>query len=143
MKNIFQLSLFIIVLSLSACSSGNKKTEKDPNAMVTNTATVPAAHGKVDTDVDKNGNTNLRIAVEHLAEPDMIAQGANGYVVWVQPQGTNTYQNIGTLKVNENLEGTYNTSVPYKKFNILITPEANTQAQSPSGIAVFERNVSL
>lgn len=132
-------------LTLVGCSSSReaKAPKEDPGKLVTNTQAVPAAQGRVDTSIDQNGNTNLNINVKHLADPTAISPGANAYVVWVQPSGATAFQNVGTLKVNKNLEGNYKTNVPYRSFRMIITPESNTMSQSPSGISVFEKSVNL
>lgn len=143
MKYIVTALICASALSLVGCSSGSSKKKEDPGRLVTNTSTVPAAQGRVDTSLDKNGNTNLNINVRHLAEPGAISPGANAYVVWVQPAGTDTYQNVGTLKVNKNLEGNYKTNVPYQNFKLIITPESNTMSQAPTGITVLEKTVNL
>lgn len=142
MKYIFGIIFSLVLVS---CSSSNKSTRahQDPNKLLTNTATVPAAQGRVNTRVDANGNTNLQISVKHLANPSSIQPGANGYVVWIQPIGQDHFHNVGTLRVNRNLEGNYQTNVPYKNFRLLITPESNTMAQRPTGVTVMEKSVSL
>lgn len=145
MKKLLFALTCVASLTLVGCSSSRetKAPKEDPGKLVTNTQAVPAAQGRVDTNLDQNGNTNLNIHVKHLAEPTAIAPGANAYVVWVQPSGSNTYQNVGTLKVNQNLEGTYKTNVPYRNFRMIITPESNTMSQAPSGVTVMEKTVNL
>lgn len=137
----------LTLIGVTACSSGpfssGKNQNQEKNNLASNTAVAPAAQGNLNTSIDPNGNTELNITVKHLAYPDRLSPGARAYVVWVQPEGQDSYQNIGTLKVNENLEGNYQTKVPYKNFNLLITPESSMRAQAPSGTAVMEKNVSI
>lgn len=140
MKKIMGL---IFVLALTGCSSGSKKGPDDPNLAVTNASVAPAAQGRVTTAVDPNGNTQVNVQVKHLARPDIISPGANGYIVWVKPVGESKYQNVGAMIVNENLEGKYQTRVPYKHFNLIVTPESSMTAQTPSGVVVLEKNVNL
>ena len=143
MKSLWKVSLLGFLVTVVSCSSGEpKKPKQDPNRFITNTQ-FPGAQGSMNTKIDKNGNTNLEIRVKHLAAADMISPGANAYVVWVQPSGTAVAQNIGTLKVNENLEGSHMTKVPYKNFRVFITPESNTMAQRPTGVTVLEKTVNL
>lgn len=148
MKYLGKVLSLMSVLALAACSSnpfgGGSSSEKQPeNNLTSNTAVAPAAQGNLNTSTDKNGNTELDLKVKHLAQPSQLSPGAKAYVVWVQPEGQNTYQNIGALTVNDNLEGTYQTKVPYKNFTLLITPESSMKAQSPSGTTVMEKNVSI
>lgn len=145
------VSKFVAVLSLVglvACSSNpfgssDKKQDQGSNNLQANSAVAPAAQGNVSTSVDDNGNTQLDVNVKHLAQPEKLSPGAKAYVVWVKPEGQKNYQNVGTMKVNENLEGNYQTKVPYKNFNLMITPESSMRAQAPSGTTVMEKNVSI
>jgi hypothetical protein len=141
MKKLSYLISLLTLLSLSSCSTSSPK--KVDSKLVTNAALVPAAQGQVQTNVDRNGNTTIDVQVKHLADPGAISPGANGYVAWVLPTGTEAYQNIGTLKVNKNLDGRLSTSVPYKSFRLIITPESNTMAQRPTGATVLEKAVNI
>ena len=131
MKYFLLLALFI----LGACGSVNKLEDRQ--------GIVPAATGDVATKADDNGNTQMLIRVKHLAEPSKLMDGANNYVVWVQPQGSPNFQNVGTLKVDRDLEAEYRTSVPYKAFNLMITPEVSPGAQAPTGPAVLQKTVTM
>lgn len=102
---------------------------------------VPAAQGNVTVDSDKNNNTNMTVKVQHLAPPQKISAGATDYVVWIQPEGARNYQNVGALRVDKDLQGVYSTTVPYKNFKILVTPEVSSMVQNPSGPSVFQQNV--
>lgn len=104
---------------------------------------VPAANGDIATASDENGNTRMNIRVKHLAPPGKIAQDAANYVVWVLPNGGQMYQNVGTLRVDSDLEGEYKTTVPYRAFHVMITPERAPGVQRPTGPAVLEKNIAL
>lgn len=102
---------------------------------------VPAAVGNVSVKADQNDNTNMTVKVQHLAPPQKLAVGATNYIVWIQPEGGREYQNVGALKVDRNLEGFYSTTVPYRNFKILVTPEQSTMAQNPTGPSVFQQRI--
>ena len=121
------------VMVLGACSTTKELFGSD---------TVPSAQGEVVTKKEEFGNTKLTLNVKHLAPAQRIQEGANNYVVWIKPLGTETYQNIGALNVDKDLEGSYTTSVPHQSFQIMVTPEAAVAATEPTGPAVFEDTVS-
>jgi len=102
---------------------------------------TPAAQGTVVTKVDDNNNTNMEVTVKHLAPAQRVLTGATNYVVWVQPEGSAFFQNVGALQVDKNLDGSHKTTVPYKNFKVMVTPEMSTMTQTPVGPAVFEQAV--
>ena len=139
------MKLLILMLSLTilaSCSSGSS-SKKKPDSGFLSASSVPAAQGNVETKTDRNGNTQVDIKVKHLAMPDRLEPGAKGYVVWLMSEGQSAYQNIGALKVNQDLEGTYSTKVPYKAFKLIVTPERSMTAQEPTGDAVLEKIISI
>jgi hypothetical protein len=107
---------------------------------LSNTGAQPAAEGKVVTGTDRNGNTDVEIAVRHLAEPQKLSPAKQGYLVWIQAHGKQP-ELQGVLRVNENLEGTLKTSTPYKVFDVLITAEDNLRPDSPSELVVLRGTV--
>jgi hypothetical protein len=107
--------------------------------MVANSA-VPAAQGHLSTDTDRNGNTKIHVDVDHLAQPSALTPASNTYVVWVQPRGS-APQNVGELRVNSDLHGSFRTSVPYKTFDVYVTAERDPRASSPSGPELLKATV--
>lgn len=134
--------LSVMLFALGACSTTTSNKDQDPS-LVGNAAVVPAAEGQVTTSQDKNGNTQIKVNVKHLASPERISPGAGNYVVWLRPAGAESFRNIGALEVNDNLEGNYDTKVPYKQFVLIVTPESTTTAQKPSGPTVLMKNVNI
>lgn len=54
------------------------------------TALTPAARGEVEVSTDKkNGNSNVKIKVEHLAPPENLTTAMIGYLVWFTEKGGN------------------------------------------------------
>jgi hypothetical protein len=80
--------------------------------------------------------------VKHLAEPERIDKDAKEYVVWVTPEGSDVATNVGALKVDDDLRGKLETTVPYEKFTVKITPEKNRVAVAPTGPTVIEKSIS-
>ena len=107
---------------------------------MTNSPSVPAAHGVVSTDHDRNGNTKIHVDVDHLAPPNALTPPASAYVVWVQPSGQPP-QNAGELRVNGDLHGSFRSSLPFKNFDIYVTPENDPRATAPTGPMVLKTTV--
>jgi hypothetical protein len=101
---------------------------------------VPAAQGRVSTDTDRNGNTKLHVDVDHLAQPSALTPASNTYVVWIQARGQ-APQNVGELRVNPDLHGSFRTSVPYKSFDVYVTAERDPRASAPSGPELLKTTV--
>lgn len=103
---------------------------------------APAAQAEVKTEKIEGNNTKLSINVKHMADPARIDEGAAHYVIWVEPSGSDEPQNVGTLVVDNDLEGKYETTIPYENFTLLITAEQDRLAPYPSGPVIFERPLS-
>jgi len=93
-----------------------------PEVRMVSSPDIPAAEGVVRATSGANGNTRLHIFVRHLAKPEKVRPDATTYVVWVQPAG-GLPQNMGALKVDEDLRGSLETITPLKSFDVFITLE--------------------
>jgi hypothetical protein len=107
---------------------------------LTNTGAAPAAQGKVITSSDRNGNTQVDVQVKHMASPQSLTPAKQGYLVWVQPHGQPA-QLLGTLRVNEDLEGSLKASTPYKDFDVFITAEDQLKPDVPSSTVILKGSV--
>jgi len=107
---------------------------------LTNTGAAPAAEGKVITNNDRNGNTNVEVHVKHMATPQSLTPARQGYLVWVQPRGKDA-ELLGTLRVNEDLEGSLKATTPYKDFEILVTAEDSLKPETPSSNVILKGTV--
>lgn len=104
---------------------------------------VPAARGEVQAKEGENGNTEVRLKVEHLARPEAVEGEAKTYVVWVQDsQNGERVQNVGALQVNDDLRGSIRALTPMKQFDIFVTPEPLANAETPSGDRVLWTTVT-
>ena len=68
--------------------------------------------------------------------PAALTPRANAYVIWLQERGA-TSENLGQLKVDKNLKGTFETVTPSKNFEMFVTAEQDVKAKSPSGPEVL------
>jgi hypothetical protein len=93
---------------------------------------VPGARGEVVIGHDKNGNTTLKMTVQHLANLENLTPRASAYVVWLRERDGNA-ENRGQLKTDKNLNGSFKTVTPLKSFDVFITAEQDARVTSPSG----------
>ncbi len=93
---------------------------------------VPAAAGKAEVKHDRNGNLKIKVEVKHLAKPAALTPPAQAYVVWIQGRGKEP-ENQGQLKVNNDLDGSFEGTTSYAVFDVFITAEDNPAATAPSG----------
>jgi hypothetical protein len=103
---------------------------------MTAASSVPAARGDVEIDKDKNGNTRLKMTVQHLASLENLTPRAAAYVVWFQERGGSS-ENQGQLKVDKNLNATFETVSPLKSFDVFVTAEQDASAKEPRGQQVL------
>ena len=136
MKNSSWLAgVAIGVVMAVGCASG-------PQAIRMRTSlAIPAAQGTVKASSGKNGNTSLVIDVRHLAPPERVAAGATTYVVWAQPLGEGSPQNLGALRVDEDLRGTLATVTPLRSFDLFITAEASATQMEPTNDQLFSASI--
>ena len=102
---------------------------------------VPGATGQAEVGKDKNGNSKVKITVEHLAKPESLTPPRNAYVVWFQENGGNQ-EAEGQLKPNKNLKAAFQTTTPWKNFQIVVTAEDDPTAKTPSGPEVLRSTVN-
>ena len=100
----------------------------------------PAADAQLTHQKDDNGNVKIKIHTYHLAKPDSLTPARDAYVVWIEPNGQPP-QNMGAIKVNDNLESEFQTRTPFKVFKIYITAEAGPKVTTPSSDHILEANV--
>ncbi|HZQ90524.1 MAG TPA: hypothetical protein VFA60_01885 [Terriglobales bacterium] len=121
----------LVVLALLAVAAADEFPMKASDA-------VPAATGKIKADTDRNGNTALELKFEHLAPPDRLNPAKTTYVVWAKPSEDRPPEKLGVVRVNpEDMAATVKATVPYKKFDVLVTAEDNANVDHPSGTEVL------
>lgn len=101
---------------------------------------VPAAAGKAQLNHDRNGNLQLKVEVKHLAKPTNLTPPKQVYVVWIQARGKRP-ENQGQLKVNDNLEGSFEGTTSFEAFDIIITAEDSPAVASPTGPSVLRGSI--
>jgi hypothetical protein len=131
--NALRLTLLSLALALWAgCATFTQPLQSGETTL--------GAEGTVHAVTGANGNTQLTLKVKHLAPASKVSPGATGYIVWVQPRG-GPPQNVGSMKLSENLEGSMETTTPHHRFTVLVTAEPGPQASQPTTAPVFTSEV--
>jgi hypothetical protein len=107
---------------------------------LTAASTVPGARGDVEISKDNNGNTKLKMKVQHLANAENLTPPSAGYVIWLRARGGDA-ENQGQLKVDKNLEASFETVTPLKSFDLFVTAEQDLKAKNPSGMEVLKATI--
>src|SRR6186713_2022056 len=114
--NIRVVALFIAAICFTSCSNSLH--------FMPSTA-VPGAEGKVHVKTDKNQNYSIKVDVRNLAQPRLLADPKNAYVVWMETVNNGTL-NIGRLSSSHGLfskamKGSLETVTPYRPVRFIIT----------------------
>jgi hypothetical protein len=130
---------FGLVMTLAAmfCTAAYAAKKVPLNAA----SIVPGAKGSVQIGKDRNGNTEVKIKVEHLAKPGALSPSQEHYIVWLQDKASGT-ENEGELRVDGKLEGTFETVTPWKNFDVFVTGENDGTVKSPAGPEVLRGSIA-
>ncbi len=129
-----QIAFCLLVLGIG---NGVAEAKKFPLVAGSN---VPAARGEVNAHRDDNGNTEVKLEVEHLAKPENLTPPKTSYTVWFQERGSDPV-NQGQLRVNSKLKADFRTVTPMRSFDLLVTAESDPLAKVPAGVEVLRASV--
>ncbi|MGD0201663.1 MAG: hypothetical protein ABSD27_13005 [Bryobacteraceae bacterium] len=129
--------LYAICLTFALLCTVAYAAKKYP---MTAASIVPGARAEVAISKDENGNTRLKMRVQHLANLENLTPRASAYVVWLQERGGNS-ANQGQLKMDKNLRATFETVTPLKSFDVFVTAEQDFRAIAPSGPEVLKATI--
>jgi hypothetical protein len=142
-------SIALPMLALvAACGTGLTQAKTATTADLKTTAPQTAGtKGQVSAVEGPSGNTDVDLRVEHLADPAAVAPGARTYVVWARSrsgpgQGAGPMQNLGAFVPDKNESGELRTITPLKSFDLMITPESNSETSRPTHSPVLQTSVS-
>ena len=129
--------LYTICLMFALICTVGYAAKKYP---MTAASIVPGARAEVAVSKDKNGNTRLKMTVQHLANLENLTPRASAYVIWLQERSGNC-ENQGQLKMDKNLKATFETVTPLKSFDVFVTAEQDFRAKGPSGPEVLKATI--
>ena len=127
-------SVVALTFSQAGCASAPKQSMESSAANTSGQGTVEAKAGP-------NDNTQIVVRVKHLSDPARVASDASVYVVWIQPRN-GEIQNVGALRLDDDLVGSLNTTTPHRTFTLTVTPEPSARMAVPTHRAVFTTEVN-
>jgi hypothetical protein len=135
MKSVFYGISVSFAILLTACGGGKYVMDVTPDLL--------AAQGSLRVKSSDNGNSRLRLELKHLAQPEKVSPNASAFVAWAVPQNSPgvSAQNVGTFRVNSELEGSLETVTPHKEFELFITAEPKGDVGVPTGRKLLWTNV--
>jgi len=113
MKPLNLLLAAFLALMLSSCAT----TVNFPVSQL-----APAAEGSTKIRQDKNGNYNITVRVNYLADAERLNPPRSQYIVWVEKED-GSFQNIGILVSDRLNKARLETKTPFVPYRILITAE--------------------
>jgi FlaG/FlaF family flagellin (archaellin) len=132
-KRTVSLTVAVMLMLSVACASAPQPMQSGKSS--------PASEGTVQVKKTDNGNTGVSIRVKHVAPASRLAPDAKVDVVWIEPTN-GAPQNVGAMNLDDNLEGSLETTTPHARFRVVVTPEASGQAEKPSHDPVFTAEVA-
>jgi hypothetical protein len=101
----------------------------------------PGARGNIHTDKDDNGNTKVKVEVEHTATPQQLNPPHQVYMVWIQESGQPA-KRVGELKVDrDHAKGSVEGTTPAKVFDVIVTAEDQINVETPSSSELLRGHV--
>jgi hypothetical protein len=129
-------------MAFGACGSMGMGRNSQTWTMAT-AENASAAVGKVQVANQKDGNTKVKVEVDHLAPPAVLTdQTSAAYVVWIKP-ATGAAQNVGVLQVGSSRKGELETKTPFKTFTVMVTLEKSASVTVPTGETMMDTHVTM
>ena len=82
----------------------------------------PAATGEMEVRPEPNGNAYVKLRVEHLADPSRLTPPRVTYMLWAQHRDGESAL-LGRLALNKKLKASWQGTVPFDSFRLLVTAE--------------------
>lgn len=107
---------------------------------------VPGARGEIAASFEREGNSKMKMHVEHLPLPADVSPKSTVYVVWVKAKNGKAdaaAQNVGTLAIDPtDLDGELGFTTSFSSFDVTVTPEPTADVTTPSGRDVLKATVT-
>ena len=103
-------------------------------------APTAPAQAKVDVRITQQGNRQVSVAMRNVSPPSNAHSGARAYVVWAK-QGGGDARNLGTLRVDRSLNGSFVALTPMQEFELFVTSEPDASTRAPSGPQLLSTRV--
>jgi hypothetical protein len=136
LQTTLRLSFLLLALLICLAPFAQKKT------VSFNTSTiVPGAEGTVKVKKDKNGNYNIDVNIDNLAEPKKLTPAKKTYVVWLETQEKGV-KNIGQINSSSSMfskarKASIETVSSYKPVRIFVSAEDDGGIEEPGTTVVL------
>lgn len=114
----------LVVLALVAACAG-------PQIPFRESKVVPGVEAAAVVTADANGNSRVKFSVKHLAPANRLVPPKTFYVVWAQNAAGRAVP-LGRLWIGEDREGSFQSTVPFIEFRVIITAEDQLVPEKPS-----------
>jgi hypothetical protein len=127
-----RISAILLSFVLGLACQSSRDTALEPSRE------TPASQGSVSAAVDANGNTALRVVVDHLPPPERLSSDLRTFVVWIRPARGDEYLNAGQLTIDDERSGELEAITPYPDVDVLVTAESSGSPPYPSHFKILE-----
>lgn len=93
---------------------------------------VPAAKATAELSADRNENTLVELALEHLAPARNLWPPKRLYMVWAEEDGGERLLPLGRLQVDDDRQGRFQGTTPFQRFRLIISAEDEPNPELPS-----------
>jgi len=101
-----------------------------------------AGQAKVSVKLNKTGNREVKVQINHLAPPQKIGPANRAYVVWIAVPGSAPVK-AGVLEYNDRRRrGVLSATTPSPKFEVVVTLEESLRPSAPSQVEILRKLVS-
>jgi hypothetical protein len=94
-------------------------------------AVMPGVETKIGINADANGNSHVQFKVKHLAPPNSLVPPKSFYVVWSQNAEGRSVP-LGRLWIGANRDGSFEATLPFIEFRLILTAETELVPEKPS-----------
>jgi hypothetical protein len=128
----------IATAALLFAGCGGESYEIEPSS------TAPSIAGELTVEEYNESNYQAELQLQYLPLPQNLGENLSTYIVWVNPQGTDTHIKVGTLRVNNDArEGNLRFTTPHSVFRVVVTAEESPTVEQPSDPVVVTEQVVM
>ena len=122
-----KITAAVFALSLLALTVGCASTKSAfPPSPI-----MPGVENVIELNPDVNGNNRVKLSVKYMPPADTLVPARKFYVVWAQSPEGRTIP-LGRLWVGSTRTGSFEATVPFLEFRLVVTAEDDVVPQSPA-----------
>ena len=114
----------VLAGTLSGCAAGPR---------LASGPALAKAKGTVFFKKTEDRGTEIILKVRHLADPEGLNPPGYSYVAWVQSDREAPAHNVGSLIVDDDMNGELRSLTPLRDFELFVTVEPSSDAAEPTG----------